>query len=286
MKLSNTHFDPNLPYWQDILPFLDQLCGPAFPSCAQLNALLPDGLCSSDGSAIQFVDSRQLDDKGYEQRIFTSGQVSTRADSWHDLFNALIWMRFPRIKTAMNSLHLQSGAALKSGSRGQLRDALTLFDECGVIVFSHRLDILQALAQRGWSDAFSDDAFPSSVGVTICGHAMLEKYLSPYKAMTAKALFIHTDPGFMDLSRQQQLEFLDRQLARNMLSDQLLSKPACLSPLPLAGIPGWWPQDEQMSDTFYQDLQVFRPPPLEFTPAAVLDFPKHQLGQTIFKLQD
>ena len=285
MNLSNLHFDPDLPYWRDILPFLDRLCGPGFPSCAQLNALLPGNLCSADGNTIRFVDSRQLDDEAYEQRIYTTGQVSTRADSWHDFFNALIWMRFAHIKTAMNCLHFQSGAALKRGSRGQLRDALTLFDECGVIVFSNRLEILEALAQRRWSDAFQADAFPSSVGIAVCGHAMLEKYLSPYKAMTAKALLIHTKSDFMNHSRQQQLELLDREVAKGMLSDDVLSKPASLSPLPLAGIPGWWPLDEQSADSFYLDLQVFRPPPADFTPAPVLTLSKNQAGQTTFKHQ-
>lgn len=270
VNLSNLHFDPDLPYWQDILPFLDRLCGPDFPSCAQLNALLPDNLCSADGNTVRFVDSRQLDDEAYEQRIYTSGQVSTRAGSWHDFFNALIWMRFPRIKTAMNCLHFQSGAALKRGSRGQLRDALTLFDECGVIVFSNRLEILDALAQRRWSDAFQADAFPSSVGIAVCGHAMLEKYLSPYKAMTAKALFVHSKPGFMQRSRQHQLEVLDREIAENMLNGHVLSTPGDLSPLPLAGVPGWWPKDEQLAESFYEDRQVFRPPPTNFSPAPVL----------------
>ena len=270
MKLSNIRFDPALPYWQEFLPFLNRFAGQDFPSCAQLNALLPDGLCSADGHAIGFVDSGQLDEDGYEHRIYTSGRVSTRPGCWHDLFNALIWMRFPHIKTAMNCLHFQSGAGLKSGSRGHKRDALTLFDECGVIVFSHRLEILEALAQRRWSDAYLAETFRSSTGIAICGHAMLEKYLSPYKTMTAKALLIHTDAAFMELSRADQLEYLDRKVAESMLGGHILNKPSCLSPLPLAGVPGWWPKAEQEDDGFYTDLQVFRLPSAELIPVPVL----------------
>ncbi len=88
---------------------------------------------------------------------------------------------------------------LKSGSRGQQRDALTLFDECGVIVFSDRLEILEALAERRWSDAFLANTFRTSVALSVCGHAMLEKYLSPYKAMTAKALLVYVNTDFMKL---------------------------------------------------------------------------------------
>jgi hypothetical protein len=267
VNLSNVRFDPALPCWRDILPFLDRLSGNGFPSCDQLNALLPGSVTSAGGHAIRFADSRELGDDGYEHRIYTTGQVSTRPESWHDLFNALMWMCFPAIKTAMNSLHYHAGASLKSGSRGRLRDALTLFDECGVLVFSDDLGVLQSLAERKWQDAFSN-----SVGMALCGHAMLEKFLSPYKSMTAKALLIHVDDDFMKLPRQAALDLLDRKLAHQMHNGLVLTKPACLSPLPLAGVPGWWPASEQESEGFYEDLQVFRPPPRKLTPARVCDF--------------
>ena len=278
MKLSNIRFDPALPYWQDFLPFLDRLSGSGFPSCSQLNTLLPHGLISAGGHAIRFVASDQLADDAYEQLIYTTGQVSTRPDCWHDLFNALIWMRYPRIKTAMNKLHHQAGAGLKSGRRGQLRDALTLFDECGVIVFSDHLEILKALAERRWSDAFHSVDFRTSVGLSVSGHAMLEKYLSPYKAMTAKALLFHVDTGFMKLSRPEMIDLLDLEIANQFLNGEVLNKPACLSPLPLAGVPGWWPRDVQEDGRFYNDPQVFRPAPAELNPAPVLKFMESRPG--------
>lgn len=270
--LSSSHFDTDLPYWQDYLPFLDRLAGHHFPSCSQLNALLPPGLRSEGGQLIRFVSSEQLEDDAYEHRIYTTGQVSTRPDSWHDLFNAFIWMRYPRIKTAMNKLHNLAGAEFKSGTRGRLRDALTLFDECGVIVYSDHLEILEALAERRWSDAFLSASFKSSVGLSVSGHAMLEKYLSPYKAMTAKALLFQVSTDFMKLSRPEVIDLLDRKIADQLLNGKVLNKPACLSPLPLAGVPGWWSRDEQRDDGFYHDLQVFRPAPTDLIPVPVLSF--------------
>ena len=272
MILSSSHFEPDLPYWQDYLPFLDRLAGHSFPSCSQLNALLPPGLRSEGGQPIRFVASDQLEDDGYEHRIYTTGQVSTRPDSWHDLFNALVWMRYPRIKVAMNRLHYHALPESNSGSRGRLRDALTLFDECGVIVASSQLDLLNDLAKRNWSSVFQADAFRTSVALSVCGHAILEKYLSPYKAMTAKALLVHVNKEFMKLPREEMLDRLDREIARQMLNGQTLSKPACLSPLPLAGVPGWWSQDEQNENPFYKDLDVFRPAPADLMPAPVLSF--------------
>ncbi len=178
-------------------------------------------------------------------------------------------MRFPRIKTAMNALHYNAWDEQRGGSRGDLRDALTLFDECGVIVFSNHLEILKALAERRWIEAFLADDFRATVRLSISGHAMLEKYLSPYKSMTAKALLGYVDTDFMKLPRQEMLTCLDGEIAKRMRSGELLGKPACLAPLPLAGVPGWWPQDEQGSSGFYQDLQVFRSPPADLVAPSI-----------------
>lgn len=268
MNLSNELFDPDLGYWQDYLPYLQQLTGRDFPDCDQLNALLPEGLTSKSGKAIKFVPSSQLADDAYERRIYTSGQISTRPDNWHDLFNALVWLRFPAIKVVMNTLHYHAWSEQKDGNRGQLRDALTLFDECGVIVFSNNLKTLSALAQRRWSDAFLLGDFSTSVRLSICGHAMLEKYLAPYKSMTAKALLIRVDENFLKLPRQKILTSLDTQIAQAMLAGHLLTKPACLAPLPLAGVPGWWP-DEQQNRDFYLDSSVFRAPPADLQAAPI-----------------
>jgi hypothetical protein len=272
VKLSKTRFDPNLPYWRDYLPFLEQLAGRDFPTCDRLNKLLPENLSNESGQAIRFIPSDQLDDGAYEHRIYTTGQVSTRPENWHDLFNALVWMRFPKIKTALNTLHFRALPDQKAGSRGHLRDALTLFDECGVIVFSDHSDILNALARRRWKEAFLSADFKTAVRLSISGHAMLEKYLSPYKSMTAKALLVLVETDFMALSRRGMLEHLDRIIAKRMRAGELLTQPDCLAPLPLAGVPGWWPENEQDDVDFYLDRQVFRPPPAELVAPPVIHF--------------
>jgi hypothetical protein len=269
VELSKKRFNTESPYWQDYLSYLQQLKGRDFPGCDQINALLPVEIVSGGGHPIRFVHSGQLEDEPYERRIYSSGRVSTRPDNWHDLFNALVWMRYPRIKAAMNKLHYDAWSEQKSGSRGPLRDALTLFDECGVIVFSRQMPELSAFAKRRWLDAFKADNFNTKVQLSLCGHAMLEKYLSPYKAMTAKALLIHIEPGFSELNRTETLNFLDGEIAKRMLTGELLTKPADLTPLPLAGVPGWWPETGQDDEAFYDDPQVFRPAPINFTPANV-----------------
>jgi len=258
-----------LPYWQDYLPFLQSLAGTEFPVCGTLNTLLPDGLRSAGGRPIRFVASGELGDDGYEHRIYTTGQVSTRPNSWHDLLNAMVWMRYPHIKSAMNRLHYQAGAGQKSGSRGPLRDALTLFDECGAVVLSDRKDILGALAERRWRDAFLAEGFDTSVAISVIGHAMLEKFLAPYKSMCANVLFVLAPAEFLAGTPQQRSLSLDPLVAELITQGDALRNPACLSPLPLAGVPGWWPQPDQNEPGFYRDLDVFRPPRAGLTPARI-----------------
>lgn len=268
MKVSDVLFDPARSYWQDYLPLLKQFEDQPFPGCDQLNSLLPGGLVSRGGHMIRFVPSSELDNDAYEHCIYTTGQISTRANNWHDLFNALVWMRFPFIKTAMNALHYQAWSQQSAGSRGLLRDALTLFDECGVIVISNQTELLTALSERHWPTAFQylGAHWDKQPPVAITGHAMLEKYLSPYKAMTAKALLVHMEHEYTN--RNELLEYLDQAIADQLLTGDILTRPACLAPLPLAGIPGWWPDADQNLQ-FYNDLSVFRPPSENLVPAPV-----------------
>lgn len=230
---------------------------------------MPEGLRSAGGHPIRFVSSDELGDDGYEQRIYTTGQVSTRPRNWHDLFNALVWMRYPHIKTALNSLHYLAGAGRKSASRGPLRDALTLFDECGAIVVSDRRDILCALAERRWRDAFLAEGFETSVVISVVGHAMLEKFLAPYKSMCANVLYLEAPADFLVHNPQQRALTLDRVVAELVSHGDALRNPARLSPLPLAGVPGWWPRAAQDEPGFYLDRHVFRPPSASLAPACI-----------------
>lgn len=264
-----TQFDSGLPVWRDYLPYLKQLPKGGFPSCRELNALLQDDVLTQSGQKIRFAPSDQLADEPYEVRIFNSGLVSTRPDSWHDLFNALVWARFPRTKAAINECHNRAWPEQQHGQRGPLRDALTLFDECGVIMFSSSLQILESISERRWPDAFLYQRFEQVAGICVCGHAMLEKYLSPYKSMTAKALLIHVSESFMARPREEILLTLDRWVAGELQRGRLLQAPPCMAPLPLAGVPGWWPRYEQEQDDFYRDPEVFRAPPANLQPAPV-----------------
>jgi hypothetical protein len=77
----------------------------------------------------------------YDGRIALHGEVPTRAQSWHDLLNALCFASWPKSKHALHTRQcraqekrLQGGATRLPPSRTAEQDALTLLDEGGVLI--------------------------------------------------------------------------------------------------------------------------------------------------------
>jgi hypothetical protein len=65
-----------------------------------------------------------------------NGEVETRPDNWHDFFNALVWLSFPQTKNCRQRQSCRSAMSRSGEARGTIRDALTHFDECGIVVLS------------------------------------------------------------------------------------------------------------------------------------------------------
>jgi hypothetical protein len=264
------HLDPDLPCWAPYRELIGRLAGSGFPDSEALNALLPSGCCSGGGRTLRFVRADEIPDVEYERHIFETGEVSTRGNNWHDLFNALAWCRLPRLKAALNALHCGQLDTEREGRRGALRDALTLLDESGVIVLGRDRDVLQALAARDWQSALwkQRGAWATDLSIVVCGHGLLEKFLRPYKAITAHALLCHVELPVSESFEDHPLTATDTGLAQLLLQGALQTGPKNLSPLPLMGIPGWWPEGVQ-DRPFYDDTKVFRPPPESFRPAPI-----------------
>ena len=72
----------------------------ALPALDALNALAAArGTAQARGLPLRFcVPDGRLSARDYETHILHTGQVPTRADTWHDVLNALVWLRFPRFK--------------------------------------------------------------------------------------------------------------------------------------------------------------------------------------------
>lgn len=260
--------DRKHPVWRPYRELLDRLLAGAFPNAAQLSELLPSGTESGGGKPLVFVPASEIPGVEYERHIFETGQVSTRENNFHDLFNALVWCRLPRLKAAMNAMHCCHWDEARAGRRGPLRDALTLLDESGAVLLARDREVLRALAGRQWNTAFEKraSAWRDDVEILVCGHGLLEKFLRPYKSMTAHALLCHCGSTESAGYASDPLGTADADLARLLLEDALLTRTADLSPLPLMGIPDWWPLGAQ-DHAFYADETVFRPAPSGSRPA-------------------
>jgi hypothetical protein len=206
-------------------------------------------LSLGSGRAVEFVSQSELSsDIAYESFIYSHKCVPTR-DNLHDFFNGLCWLRFPKTKSRLNFLQAQEITSQGVGAtRGLLRDALTLFDE-NVLLLQSSDALWQALQDRDWIKLFVQlrDEWQCAHIVTF-GHALLEKLVTPYKSITAHVYRIASDVDAQDD------QALDDWLASNLQPNFLATKP--FLPLPVLGIPGWWPENEDAS--FYADTQVFR----------------------------
>ncbi len=152
---------------------------PAWPSIAQLDALLADHLRAADRPGVRLVDQPAAPSRRrrapvdaaalYELRIIDRGEVPSRHANLHDLCNALVWAVFPRGKWALSRrlADLQraraAGATRLPGTRTPAHDRLALLDEGGLlcvgatrVVFGHA--ILEHAA-RGQDDVRAA-AFP------------------------------------------------------------------------------------------------------------------------------
>jgi hypothetical protein len=251
------------PIFTALTPLLGRLAPDRFPRHDELNALIASGGLSGGGAPIRFVPpaapSREFSAQ-YEVRIFETGEVQTRPDNWHDLFNALVWLAFPRTKAVLNRHHCEEIRARRGERlRGTARDVLTLFDEGGIVVAAADAELSSLLHEFRWKELFWKRRAEAlrSMRFYVFGHAIYEKALEPYKGVTAKALIVDTAPRLLDAPIERQLSELDARAADYFSGSQALSSTRNLPPLPILGIPGWDPSNG--SEEYYDDASQFRP---------------------------
>lgn len=190
---------------------------------------------------VRFVTHAELPEgDAYEAFIARTGAVPTR-DNPHDLLNGIAWLTYPVTKQRLNLL--QSDAIARqgiAGARGDVRDALTLFDENGAVLSAPEA-LVAALRARDWRSLFvTHRGLWQSARLVLFGHALLEKLVQPRKAITAHVWIADTS---------------DAPLATTFVAERLT--PRAFLPLPVLGVPGWWPANEDPA--FYADVAVFRP---------------------------
>ena len=80
----------------------------------------------------------------------------------------------------------------------------------------------------------------------VVGHALLEKALAPYAAMTGKCLMLVSETLDADAAEAQAVSALGA-----------IDTPRQLAPLPVQGIPGW--DAANACAAYYSNREIFRP---------------------------
>lgn len=233
------------PLFAAFAAFEDLLTAPHWPAVATLDARL-----ALPGKQLVGQDEALLaDGLHYEQRI-ALGRIATRPCNWHDLFNALVWARYPAIKRALNQQQCRHIAAMATGQRNRAQAALTQFDETGLIVRVRDAALLQAWDRHDWHALFVDGAGAWRNGeiavAAVIGHALLEQALLPGRLLVGKCVVVRADDDADAVAH----------VAQAIAAGTLLEDPLQLRPLPLAGIPGWHARQDA---ALYQQTDYFRP---------------------------
>ncbi len=249
-------FDLNHPAfspYQNLICALDLAHG--LPSLDALNALAAAcNIRQARDMPLRFIaPAGRLSARDYETHILNTGEIPTRPDTWHDVLNALVWLRFSRFKSALNAAH---GVAMNEETarlRGRRRDALTVLDESGVWVSSRDPALHTLLVEHAWQSLFWQRRaeVEADMNFVVVGHALLEKTLAPYPAITGKCLLLAAESRDTDAAESlaaelQAIDALDT-----------INNPRQLAPLPVQGIPGW--DAANACAAYYENTNIFRP---------------------------
>jgi len=257
---------PPLAQWREFAHLTE---APDWPRVDALNSAVHRTELADTASAEQrrFVEQTLAllaDGLHYEQRIAERGEIATRGGNWHDLLNALVWLRYPALKTALNARQVAEIAVAGPKRRTRSQCALTHFDEAGVVVLVRDPALLTLWDAHDWHGLFwrEREAWRDGrIAVLVFGHALLEHALKPGQLLVGKALVV-TMPrtGAADGDSNDSSAEAGRpvtELAAAIRRGDLLNDPQELRPLPLSGIPGWHPGNTVAS--FYRDAPCFCP---------------------------
>jgi hypothetical protein len=164
-----------------------------WPRLGDLDALYAELAAKIGAPPLRFAANVRKQDKRargrvvldalYDGRIALHGEVPTRERDWHDLFNALCFATFPRAKIALHRRQYQAlqrrigpDADAIPPTRTPEQDALTLFDEGGVVVAAdaHAVRALERAGQHPPASVLEQLERAGHARVVPFGHALFE----------------------------------------------------------------------------------------------------------------
>lgn len=251
------------PLFSQLERFRSLFAGDDWPTLVQLNSALLQISSPSPSSSkpdpselprrfVEQSDALLADGLHYETRIHERGEIATRTENWHDLFNALVWLRHGELKLALNARQAAEVARIGTRQRSRAQEAMTQFDEAGCVVLLRDPDLLALWDAHDWPGLFwrQRDAWRDGrIELAVFGHALFEHALVPELLLVGKCLAVFDETAGTGESVVA--------VATAISDGAVLNEPAELRPLPLSGIAGWHPGTEAMS--FYENAPCFRP---------------------------
>lgn len=208
---------------------------------------------------------------GYEQHVARLAAVPTRPQSWHDFFNMIVWAHFPKLRWALNALHVDPDAGPKDPRNGRApaQNLAATFDEAGMLVTSSSRAMLDELRALRFKRAFWDRRAEllATTRFWLVGHGMFESLLEPRPGLSVRSLLLHVPaaPAAETGERLRwQLDALAADRARAWRSQRDV-----LDPIPLLAIPGYSDND---SPDFYEDMRNIRFEPSSRRPQGLAAF--------------
>jgi hypothetical protein len=145
------------------------------------------------------IDAGQL----YDGRIAIDRVVHTRAENWHDLLNALCFATWPKSKLALHERQYRALCRRLTGDARQLpatrtreQDALTIFDEGGVVIGAEAAaaDVLAHAPARAIEPVVRALVDAGEAVVVPFGHALFEHMVEGLACPRASARVIALSP--------------------------------------------------------------------------------------------
>jgi hypothetical protein len=198
----------------------------------------------------------------YEARIYLKGELQVRPQSAHDTLNLLVWLAFPHAKAALNARHfaaLREQSATGAANRGPAQDALTLFDEGGVVVASSDPEPLALLREWRWKSLFWTNRarLAAHMQFLLFGHAVYEKAMQPFPGIIGRGIVLEVEPALLAAPLRDRLGEIDARLAAHIGDAGRILTTRELDVVPILGVPGWYPANEE--GAFYDNTDYFRP---------------------------
>lgn len=256
--------DPASAPYDQLAQFAELWHARDWPSAAELSAALGGLTHPASGAPLHFVAQTQdlLGDRlHFEQRIAERGAIALREGTWHDLYSALMWLRYPRLKLALNQLQVADLPLQGRGNRTRRQQSLTHVDEAGVLVASECPALLGAIDAHDWQTLFVQRRaeFGARIAVHVFGHALFELGHNAHVTLAGKALLVEVPEGFVARPLAERAALLDHAVAEAVSAGTLGADPAAMPSLPLSGIPGWFGRDADPE--FIASAECFRPRP-------------------------